>query len=794
MRSLLLPCLALTVVAAAPAQAEATACTDDTTCATAAGQVCRLSTSTCVYQVLSGDTANDVLRAAITSANADAAADVIVVGEVNPAAGTPTETVGLSFGSVDYVDATLGAFTFPFVIAPLTLESGSTTTLQLDGTDAVRFFLVKNDATLDVQSSLTLKDLTLINGMSPDPGGSVIHVDGTANTTGLVPGLTLQDVSIRGSAGGSAPIVTHGDAPRLTNCSFRWNSGDVAGVLVVDRGAVISGGTYQDCRGATGVIDATAATFVDAAAATVDAVLAINGATFEDNVGQAAGAVRSLANTNLGACTFSGNRANDSAGQGGAVLARNLRIVGGAYRDNFAAGGGGAVALLDAPESLPAYVSGAVFARNSTNTNGGALLAAVVPLAIVDAFFDDNRARLRGGAVHVENTAERNGASPQLNIQRTAFRSNLARPALSLVSSETTLDELGDDEGAILLAATGNGSALSLATVADVEISESCFRGNGAAAVLGTGVTEFTATGNWWGSATGPAPAGGGDLVSGVDVGSPTAEPTAPCETSAEGGYPQMFVSVQVDAASAQVVTDYNVILESNGARVLNGTAGAYPANLQSGQTALRVVGVNDADVEGAETFSFQPVACSGADCDYDLGGAIVLNFSITDNGTGQTGEGEGEGEECVEDVSVSPASLVLPNTGAYVEAALTVHNGSACEVQLIRPLVQAGASQGFAINPVAQSALLLAPGADLALSVSFTPLEDDPEAAGDANADEGGPSGLLVLQTQGGTLLQVPLSLEAGCACTSSGRGAPALALSALVLVLVRVARRRRS
>lgn len=793
MRSPLLPCLALTIVAAAPAEAAATACTDDTACATAAGQVCRLSSSTCVYQVLPGDTVNDDLRAAIAAANTDAAADVIVVGEVNPAAGAPTETVGLSFGSVDFVDATLGAFTFPIVIAPLTIEPGTTTTLQLDGTDAVRFFLVKNDATLDVQSSLTLKDMTLVNGMSPDPGGSVIHVDGTATTTGLVPALTLQDVSIRGSAGGSAPIVSHGDAPRLTNCSFRWNSGDVAGVLVVDRGAVISGGTYQDCRGATGAIEATAATYVDAAAATVDAVLAINGATIEDNVGQTAGAVRSLATTNLGANTFSGNRANDSAGQGGAVLARNLRIVGGAYRDNFAAGGGGAVALLDIPESVPAYVSGAVFARNSTNNHGGAILAAVVPLAIVDAFFDDNRARLRGGAVHIENTAERNGSSPQLNIQRTAFRSNLARPALSLVSSETTLDELGEDEGSIIMAATGNGSALSMATVADVDISESCFRGNGAAAVLGTAVTGFTATGNWWGSATGPAPTGGGDLVSGVDVGSPTAEPTAPCESSPEGGYPQMFVDVQVDAASAQVVTDYNVLLESNGARVLNGIAGAYPANLQSGQTAMRVVGVNDADTEGTETFSFQPVACSGADCEYDLGGSIVLNFSVTDNGTGQTGEGEGEGEECPEDVTVSPTALVLPNTGAYAEGTLTVHNGSACEVQLIRPLVQAGASQGFAVTPVAQGALVLAPGAELTLTVTFTPPEEDPGAGGEASDEEGGPDGLLVIQTQGGTLLQVPLSLEAGCACSSSSRGAPALALSALALVILRLARRRR-
>lgn len=794
MRSPLLPCLALSVVAAAPAQAAATACTDDTTCATAAGQVCRLSTSTCVYQVLPGDTVNDDLRAAMVAANTDGAADVIVVGEVNPAPDAPETNADLQFTSTGYVDAVLGAFTFPFVIAPLTLESGPTTTVRLDGTDAVRFFLVRNDATLDVQASLTLKDLTLVNGMSPVPGGSVLHADGPATTTGLVPALVLQDVSIRGSAGGSAPIVSHGEPPRLTNCSFRWNAGDLAGVMVTDRGAVISGGSYQDNRGATGAIEATAATFVDATGTTVDAVLAINGATFENNVGQTAGAVRSLANTNLGADTFSGNRANASDGQGGAVRARNVRIVGGAYRDNFAAGGGGAVALLDAPESLAAYISGAVFARNSTNNNGGALLAAVVPVAIVDAFFDDNSARLRGGAVHMENTAERNGTSPQLNIQRTAFRSNIARPSVSLLSSETTLDELGEDEGAMVLATLGNGSALSLATITDVDISQSCFRGNGAAAVYATAVNDFSSTATWWGAASGPAPAGSGDRITGVTDDAPATTPTTPCESSPEGGYPQLFVDVQVDAASAQVVTDYNVLLESNGARVLNAATGAFPANLQSGQTSLRVVGVNDGDTEGSETFTFQPLACSGADCGYDVGGSIAVNFSITDNGTGVIGEGEGEGEECAEDVTVSPTSVVLPNNGAAVTGTLTVHNGSPCDVQLIRPLVQAGASQGFGVDPVPQAQLLLAAGADLALTVTFTPPDEEVGTSEGDESAEGGPTGMLVIQTQGGTLLQVPLSLEAGCACASASPALPSTALGALGLALVRVLRRRRA
>ncbi|MBI1944363.1 MAG: hypothetical protein HYS27_01635 [Deltaproteobacteria bacterium] len=771
------------VVAALPARADATACTADAQCVVASGQVCRLSTSTCVFQVLDGDTFNDDLRAAMVAANADAAADVIVLGDANAAVDAGSDNIFRQFGSNGFTDPLLGAFTLPIVIAPLTIEAGSITSVTFDGTDAVRFFLVKNDVTLDVQASLTLKDLTMVNAASPVAGGSVIHVDGTPTTTGLVPALTLQDVAIRGSAGGSAPIVSHGDAPRLTNCSSRWNSGDVAGLLVVDRGAVISGGSFADSRGVTGAVEATAATFVDATAATVDAVLAINGATFDGNVGETAGAVRSLATTNLGACTFTNNRATETGAQGGAVLARNLRIIGGAYRDNYANGGGGAVALLDAPESVAAYVSGAVFARNSTNGNGGALLASVVPVAVVDSFFDDNEARLRGGGMHVENTAERNGTSPQLNIQRTAFRSNLTRPTLALVSSETTLDELGADEGAIVISALGNGSALSIATVTDVDVSQSCFRGNGAPAVYASATNDVTVTSTWWGAATGPAPDGDGDLITGISVASPATTPTAPCEDDPEGGYPQLFVDAQVSATSAQVVTDYDVLLESNGARVFNGVAGTMPANTQKGQTSLRVVGVNDADVEGAETFTFQTVACSGADCGYNLGSAVNLTFTITDNGTG-AGEGEGEGEECVENVTVAPTSLVLPNTGAAVEDVLNITNGSSCAVQLIRPLVQAGASQGFGVKPVPQDALALDPGEALTISVTFTPPEEE-------TGEEA--VGTLVIQTQGGTLLQVALSLEQGCACSSTGRGAPFTALLTLAAAGATAAARRR-
>ena len=81
------------------------------------------------------------------------------------------------------------------------------------------------------------------------------------------------------------------------------------------------------------------------------------------------------------------------------------------------------------------------------------------------------------------------------------------------------------------------------------------------------------------------------------------------------------------------------------------------------------------------------------------------------------------------------------------------------------------------------QDALALDPGEELVVTVTFTPPEEE-------TVEEA--IGMLVIQTQGGTLLQVALSLEAGCACTNTSQVAPFGALLACGLVLVVLTRRR--
>ena len=86
--------------------------------------------------------------------------------------------------------------------------------------------------------------------------------------------------------------------------------------------------------------------------------------------------------------------------------------------------------------------------------------------------------------------------------------------------------------------ATTTGGALhQLASAASVEVSESCIVGNSATSVDNAGQpvpTVLTATGNWWGAASGPSGTGHGhgDSVSDyVDYDPFLTDPIAGCPT-----------------------------------------------------------------------------------------------------------------------------------------------------------------------------------------------------------------------------------------------------------------------
>jgi MYXO-CTERM domain-containing protein len=789
--------LTLVVLGLAPrAQAASGACDAVTTCAT--GQTCVLPNATaatgqCQWVV----TTQTELVNAINAANADAARDVIVLGGLDL-----TEPFVIPLETTIGTDPELGPLALPIISSAITVVGGTFTPdvdVTLDINADHRLFVLRPSTTTNFQPDLLLQKLVVkgarpgANGAGDVVGAGGVHVTGVA-TTGATPALPLfaaEDVTFTNCRGGSAGAVSlEAAAPaRLARCTFDGNSStEGASAVSTATSLTITSCTFQGNDGATATVEALAPTRVDETGAAVDVTLQVFSSTFVDNNGGLSGGVRSLAESaQLTNDTFRNNAARDG-NIGGAVAARNLRVSGGTFDGNFAPGGGGAVALLDEPVSGLARIAGAFFQNNVTPGRGGAVLSTTVPVSIADNVFLANAAGSGGGAVALGALAERNGAEPDGVVQNNLFDSNVARPTATIVSADATLDELGNDTGHIELTLRGGGSALLVENAVDVEARNNCFLGNGAAAVQVV-LGSVDATGNFWGAADGPAPNGGGDLALGADTTLNTADflntPPSFCANDS-GEYPRFFLNATVTADSARVVEDFDVVDASRGFPVLSADAGVLIVDMRTGAMSLDVVGKNDADTEGNESFTLALTGCTDDACDRT--GQNEVQFVITDNGDGVVaGEGEGEGEACDETVAVSPPNLILEDTGEPTSATLTVTNTSACAIQLIRPLMQSGASQGFSVDPVLQDKLALEPGAKLELVVRYTPPEDD-----DTAADEP-PTGTLVIESRGGALVEVGILLEQGCSCATSKRAPPGeLALVAVAAVVVLRRRRR--
>lgn len=796
---------------ASSARAASGTCTVNANCV--GGQACRIigaaATGTCTWEATSAQSLGD----AIAAANADEARDVIFIGDIDPVDELGAPLPG-PVGAEIHLDTAVaddggavGARALPRIRSAITVEGLSSATSIIDIDADIRLFLLQVDPATQRRPDLLVKNVTLRDAR-PSAGASgagAITVDGTATApvTPLLPELPIvvvEDVRFDGGRGDTATAgAIHNDgAPlRVDGCTFENNSaGAGAGAITSSSGGVIVSSEFIGNQGTlAGAVHVPNATRVDELDATVDVTLQVNATTFDNNSAQGGALVSLAEETTLGNDTFRGNRANEQSG--GAVSARGLLVQVGTFEDNTAQVNGGAIAIIDVPPSGAVLIAGADFRRNRAVADGGAVHHTGATLTIDQCVFEENRSNGPGGALAITGLVERNGAVADARITASIFQANIARPNIALLSSDVTIDELGGDEGRMSIALKGLGSAIAVSLGGVTEISGSCIQGNGADAVfVAQQPATLRAEDNWWGAATGPGPTGGGDLPgAGISTAQALTSPAEPCIENAFAAAPQLFIPAILDqngvsGGFATIAEDFRLIDAVRGIQILNSNAGDLVPNLRLGVLDVVARGVNDLDAdEGVEGARFAIVPCNGGDCPYITNGVEAV-FTVINNGNGLgEGEGEGEGEDCEETLAVSATALEFANTGEPVEKTLTIINKSPCEVQLLRPFVQAGASQGFAVDPILQTALVLPPAGAVDVVVRFTPPPPE-EADPDFDETEGG--GLLRVETARGTLAEVSLTVAQGCACSSSApAGAPGACLALLGWVALRLASR---
>jgi hypothetical protein len=741
------------------------------------------------FTIVNDDTKNDALRQAIADANLTPEPDTIVLPA--PAAGEPP--VRFDFGGAPESDDLAGSVVLTAVTSDITIEGAGAdrVILSASGIDAT-LLVVRTDPTLalngglELPAKLTLRNLTLDRGRGAAAGAVVVRA--TPPPTGEHPRLIANGVIFVDNHGAQAGAIFNEGAPLdIDDCVFVDGHSDAgAGAIASTTGASIATSTFEDNTGSTGAIIVSEVLYSNDAAEEVPTLLSINASTFANNVGQEVGAVRSRADSGIGNTQFIGNRSESDAALAGAVYARDLAVSGGVFDGNVSRTHGGAIALFtEATGVVQAAIAFSEFTDNFARGNGGAIHGVGVPVTLSDTVLSRNFAADGGGALSLS------GGS--IDAQRTRFTYNRTRPTVTFLGIDVELDERGDDVATGRVVLSGGGAALRLDGSATYDVSESCFVHNAATAVLVLAGSTGSIDGNYWGTAGDPASTDTVLLPSGTAAPVQAAAPPDICDPVPDGTSERVELSASVRAdAVARVGEDFEGYRPGTTVSLFATNPSVLLVPERSGVLDIELRGVNDDEQEGAEAFILQILGCEGgfgACPTYTTSGTPEVGFAIADNGNGELpAEGEGEGE-CADELALSARALVFEDHGSEPSTQdLVVTNAGSCALTLIAPLVRKGASSGYAVAPVPQSDLALEPGDAVTLKVSYTRPEasdeEVPEGVTEGEEEEAaGPTGLLVVESQGGARFEVPLSLAGGCGCQSTTGAPPWVALALMFL-----------
>jgi predicted outer membrane repeat protein len=242
----------------------------------------------------------------------------------------------------------------------------------------------------------------------------VLHVEGV--TRGAVFGFRIQ----HGKAPGGGGIYCLRDtAFVIGSCDIRSNW--EAGVAAWESGPIQ-------------ILDSEISGNKGSGLTASDSRLRLLRVRFRDNHGPTGGGM-SLTSSDLNVaqqCLFEGNRAEGGTGGGLYAEASTVGLTACQFRDNTAAAGGGAVAVMD---STDLRIRSSFFEANRSST-GGAVLTDRSYLDVQLSIFTKNRATAAGAAVQIlgRRTA---GVNPQI-ISNTFYRNGVDSEGGAVFSQEVS--------------------------------------------------------------------------------------------------------------------------------------------------------------------------------------------------------------------------------------------------------------------------------------------------------------------------------------------------------------------
>ncbi|HXJ35544.1 MAG TPA: choice-of-anchor Q domain-containing protein, partial [Candidatus Eisenbacteria bacterium] len=430
------------------------------------------------------------LRAAVQEANAHAGADVV------------TLPAGL------FVLSLIG----PGELAGATGDLNVTDTLEIDGAgrDATIIDGLHSDRVLhSTASDLTVRDLTLQNGLASTAGGGLEQA--------AAGNVTIERVRFEGNHAASAGALMMGNgALTISDSAFDANSADGAGGggLVGGSGPVTvanttftsnvsvaqSGGAFaMDVGGAVTFTNCVftsnfAATLAGGLGVASAATFSLDGCTFDDNLAGTGGAFFYQGGVGPSSITVTNTKArsNFAASTGGGFLeGQTIRVSGSEFADNVSlTGNGGGLHLMATTE---ATVETTVLRRNTVGDGLGAGLGAASggAVTLTDVEASDNAGRV-GGGVYVTAASAVLTRVRLLRNEATMFGGGAALFGATTVGDSTVDGNIGGGIGGGLYL-FGPTSDVTSSTVSG---NRTVGAGGGAAFVGVATVTNVTFSGN----------------------------------------------------------------------------------------------------------------------------------------------------------------------------------------------------------------------------------------------------------------------------------------------------------